>query len=166
MSIRKPLLAAALALAIAPALVPLPLAFAQTAASTTAQQPPLRPSRIEGRLAFLKTELKITDAQTAQWNAFADVVRQNDQLRRARFEQTRASRPQAAPGQPATRPATTAIERLERQQQASEARADELKRYVAAFRPLYATMSDDQKKTADELVGGGGRGQHRRHGRF
>src|SRR5258708_7938518 len=32
---------------------------------------------VEGRLAFLKTELNITDAQTAQWNAFADVVRGN-----------------------------------------------------------------------------------------
>lgn len=30
---------------------------------------------IEGRLAFLKTELKITDAQMAQWNAFADALR-------------------------------------------------------------------------------------------
>jgi hypothetical protein len=32
---------------------------------------------IEGRLAFLKTELKITDAQAPQWNAFADAVRAN-----------------------------------------------------------------------------------------
>src|SRR5690242_8752465 len=27
---------------------------------------------LEGRLAFLKTELKITDVQAPQWNAFAD----------------------------------------------------------------------------------------------
>src|SRR6185437_1141283 len=32
---------------------------------------------LEGRLAFLKTELKITDEQTPQWNAFADTVRTN-----------------------------------------------------------------------------------------
>ena len=32
---------------------------------------------VEGRLTFLKTELKVTDAQTLQWNAFADVVRAN-----------------------------------------------------------------------------------------
>ena len=31
--------------------------------------------RIEGRLAFLKTELKITEAQTAAWNQLADVIR-------------------------------------------------------------------------------------------
>src|SRR6516164_7300947 len=27
---------------------------------------------VEGRIAFLKAELKITDAQTSAWNAFAD----------------------------------------------------------------------------------------------
>src|SRR5689334_19396747 len=32
---------------------------------------------IEGQLAFYKTELRITDAQLPQWNAFADVIRTN-----------------------------------------------------------------------------------------
>ncbi len=32
---------------------------------------------VEGRLAFLKTELKITDAQLPLWNKFADAVRDN-----------------------------------------------------------------------------------------
>jgi hypothetical protein len=32
---------------------------------------------IEGRLAFLKTELKITDAQLPLWNAFAQAMRDN-----------------------------------------------------------------------------------------
>ena len=32
---------------------------------------------VEGRIAFLKTELKITDAQNDTWNAFADVLRNN-----------------------------------------------------------------------------------------
>jgi len=31
--------------------------------------------RIEGRLAFLKTELKISDAQMAAWNQLADAIR-------------------------------------------------------------------------------------------
>jgi len=33
--------------------------------------------RIEGRIAFLRTELKITDAQAGPWNTFADVLRAN-----------------------------------------------------------------------------------------
>src|SRR6266702_525697 len=32
---------------------------------------------VEGRIAFLWTELKITDAQTGAWNAFADALRTN-----------------------------------------------------------------------------------------
>ena len=32
---------------------------------------------VEGRLAFLKTELKITDAQMPRWNTFAEAVRAN-----------------------------------------------------------------------------------------
>src|SRR5579863_9756543 len=32
-------------------------------------------AHIEGRIAFLKTELGITDAQLPQWNAFADALR-------------------------------------------------------------------------------------------
>src|SRR4051794_20741371 len=32
---------------------------------------------VEGRLGFLKTELKITDAQLPLWNAVADVIRAN-----------------------------------------------------------------------------------------
>ena len=32
---------------------------------------------VEGRLAFLKTELKITEAQLPLWNAVADAIRAN-----------------------------------------------------------------------------------------
>src|SRR4051812_26213619 len=73
MSLRKSLSAPAAALALAS------LAPASGSAKTTApasQSRPERPSHIEGRLAFLKTELKITDAQSAQWNALAGLMRQ------------------------------------------------------------------------------------------
>jgi hypothetical protein len=33
--------------------------------------------RVEGRIAFLRTELKITEAQTSAWNGFADALRAN-----------------------------------------------------------------------------------------
>ena len=32
---------------------------------------------IEGRIAFLRTELKITDAQASAWDAFAEALRTN-----------------------------------------------------------------------------------------
>jgi hypothetical protein len=33
--------------------------------------------RVEGRIAFLRAELKITDAQASAWNGFADALRAN-----------------------------------------------------------------------------------------
>ena len=33
--------------------------------------------RVEGRIAFLRAELKITDAQAGAWNTFADALRAN-----------------------------------------------------------------------------------------
>ena len=36
---------------------------------------------IEGRIAFLKAELKITDAQLPQWNTFADALRSDAKRR-------------------------------------------------------------------------------------
>jgi hypothetical protein len=38
---------------------------------------------VEGRIAFLKAELKITDAQAPQWNAFAETLRSNAMSHRA-----------------------------------------------------------------------------------
>ena len=32
---------------------------------------------VEGRIAFLKAELNITEAQMTQWDAFADAIRSN-----------------------------------------------------------------------------------------
>jgi len=34
------------------------------------------PAHIEGQIAFFKAELAITEAETPQWNAFADVLRE------------------------------------------------------------------------------------------
>ena len=124
-----------------------------TAAGTTQAPRPLPPSRIEGRIAFLKTELKITDAQAPQWNAFADVLRQEDKARRDRWEQMRGAR--TAP--------PNALEHLQRSEAMADARAQQVKQYAAAFRPLYAALSDDQKKTADELFAGH-HGRHFHHG--
>ncbi len=39
--------------------------------------------RVDGRLAFIRTELKITDAQMPAWNAFAEAVRSAAQAHNA-----------------------------------------------------------------------------------
>jgi Spy/CpxP family protein refolding chaperone len=152
----------ALAVALGPLLGAGSFALAQPAAQAPAATSPAgaphahadRPSRIEGRLAFLRTELKITDAQQAKWNALADVMRENDKTMRQRMRQMHASG-QAKP--------MNAVEALERREQMSEARAADLKKFVAALRPLYDSLSPEQKKTADELLVHQGR-QHKGHG--
>jgi hypothetical protein len=48
---------------------------------------------------------------------------------------------------------------MERQQTFMKARLDNQAKVLTAFKPLYASLSDDQKKKADELFGErGGRG--------
>ena len=128
--------------------------FAQPAPQAGGPQAPRpeRPSRIEGRLAFLKTELKITDAQTQQWNALAAVMRQQDQTMRDQMRQMREQREQRR-----DKP-LNAVERFERRERMSTAQLERSKQFLAAFKPLYDQLSDEQKKTADELFARGHRG--------
>jgi len=139
-----------------------PAVQGQAAPDRAAQrQRPLPGERIEARLAYLKTALKITPAQEPQWNALADVLRRQARDRDAEIQQRRDARQsQGSPAQPAT-----AIERLERRQEMLTKAAAQTNDLVTAAKPLYATFTDDQKKTADQLLDRGGRhfGHSRRH---
>jgi protein CpxP len=148
----------ALALVVGAVSLPQP-AFSHTAPQAQDQQAQpqqqrqLRPSRIEGRIAFLRAELKITNAQASLFDAVANAMRENDRTMRAAFE-NRQQRTQAA----------SLIDRLDQRQKRAEEMAAATGRLKAAWTPLYASLSDDQKKTADELFahrGGHGMG-HRR----
>jgi hypothetical protein len=113
--------------------------------------------RIEARLAYLKTALKITDAQQPQWEAFASTLRKHAQEMDQRIKAHRAQMAQARHDRKAT-----AIERLERRQAGLAAASARLNDTLAAAKPLYAALSPDQQKVADELLGSG---RHRmRHG--
>jgi len=99
--------------------------------------------RVEGRIAFLKTELKITDAQGAAWNAFADALRANAKS----LGEARASMmPQAGAGQQGL------VDRLALQEKWLAARLEGTRAIKAALTNLVSTLSDEQKKTADELL--------------
>lgn len=103
----------------------------------------MRPfERVEGQLAFFRTELRVTEAQMPQWNAFADVIRaQAGRLRQAMMQGMGAA------GQPATAP-----QLMERHAAALSAQLDATRAVTAALGPLYAALSDEQKRTADELM--------------
>ena len=102
--------------------------------------------RVEGRIAFLRTELKITEVQTSAWNAFADALRTNAQ----KLGEIRASmmpQPGAAQQQ-----VPTLADRLDLQERWLLARLEGTRTLKSAFTKLYETLSDDQKKTANELL--------------
>jgi hypothetical protein len=103
--------------------------------------------RVEGRIAFLRTELKITDAQASSWNAFADALRTNAK-RLGEVRTSMSSHMGTAQQQP---PALT--ERLNLQEQWLIARLEGTRAIKSAFTKMYAVLSDEQKKTASELLG-------------
>ena len=56
--------------------------------------------RVDARLAYVKTALKITDAQQPQWNAFADVLRKQAHERDQQIQAWRARMAQGNPEAP------------------------------------------------------------------
>ena len=102
--------------------------------------------RVEGRIAFLRAELKITDGQTNAWNGFAEVLRANAK----KLAEVRAAMT-AKPGV-AQPKALTIADRLDLQEQWLLARLDGTRTMKAAFAKLNETLSNDQKRTADDLL--------------
>lgn len=117
--------------------------------------------RVEARLTKLKSELKITEAQEAQWNAFAETQRKHALEADKRIEAFRAQKAQNK-----ERPRFNAVERMERQQARLAAMSARMSETLAAMRPLYAALSPGQQKAFDEMRGRHGRhgGHHRRGG--
>jgi len=118
-----------------------------------------RETRVDRRLDFLRTELRITAAQQRQWDDFANAVREEaDQVRGGP-----GPGPGAGPG-PDRRDDPRArndggrfappgvVERLERRQQNLMQRVERVDHLLATLRPLYASFSEDQRRTADELL--------------
>jgi LTXXQ motif family protein len=88
----------------------------------------------------LKAELKITDAQVSQWDRFADALRGTAKSMEAmQHQMMQASAP------------STLAARLARQEEMLTAHLAAVKSLRSALEPLYATLSDEQKKVADGI---------------
>jgi hypothetical protein len=104
-------------------------------------------AHVEGRIAFLKTELKITDAQMPLWNVVADAIR---------------AAPKNMSGMPCMsmmqstmqQQSSTLPEKLAVREKTMTAHLQAFRKFKAAVEPLYAELSDEQKKTADQLLVG------------
>src|SRR5271154_4807543 len=149
--LRTPILAAALLTGVAA--VGLTPALAQTApgpANTTAAPSEARHQAMErmmpgkfvdGRIAFWKAELKITPAEEGQWQQVEAALRENAKALDQTIITTRQDR-----GHMDT------IQRLELREQFAKVRADNDARLLAAFKPLYASLSPEQQRVANQLV--------------
>jgi periplasmic protein CpxP/Spy len=138
-----------------------PAAYAQTQYSAPQDQyhgPQARDShrdrrgdenRPDGRIAFLHQRLGITPAQETAWSQFANEMRHAAETR-IRAPEGREHADQM-----------NAVDRLEQRARMLEMRGAETERMARALRPLYASLSDDQKRIANEVLF---RGQNQRPG--
>jgi hypothetical protein len=101
---------------------------------------PMMAGHTEGRIAFLKAELKITDAQLPLWNAVADAIRASGKSGMGMMDGM-------GMGQTGKLP-----ERLAAREKATTERLEALRKFKSAVDLLYAVLSDEQKKTADEML--------------
>jgi hypothetical protein len=99
----------------------------------------------EGRIAFLKAELAITDAQKGVWDTYAAALKKNLQGMQA-MRQTMGK----------VMEAKTPVERLDAHIAAMDGRLASLKEVKPALAALYGALSDEQKKKADQILTGMG----------
>lgn len=99
---------------------------------------------VDGQLAYVKAELGITDAQAQAWDGYVKAVKD----RATTMQGMHASMMQAMQG-------GTALDRMETHIQAMQAMLDSMKAIVPVTETLYKSLTDEQKKKADLLLGAG-----------
>ena len=99
----------------------------------------------EGRIAFLKAELSVTDQQKEAWEAYAAAIK-NNLAGMQNMRETMMNMMQAK----------SLVESLDAHIAAMESRVAALNELRPPLANLYAALSDDQKKKADELLTGMG----------
>lgn len=114
---------------------------------------PMMGGHTEGVLAFLETELKITPAQTAAWDAFATAYRDFAASRPQMPKKGGGMKGPGAGGQMmGGQDAASFPDRMGTRMQMMEGRLAAMKKLQGAVRPLYAALNAEQKKIADRLL--------------
>lgn len=96
----------------------------------------------KGRLAYLKAELDITDAQGKAWDAYAEAVNERVATMQGMHENMSSMMHEGS-----------AVDRMKARISAMQAMLEALKAVESPTEALYAELSDEQKKKADELIG-------------
>jgi hypothetical protein len=115
-------------------------AMAQASAAPATTGKTTRADRVEARIKSLHDTLQITATQEPQWQAVAEVMRDNAKTTGALIAErvTNAK-------------TMTAVDDLHSYEAIADAHAAGVKKLTAAFETLYASLSDAQKKKADEV---------------
>jgi hypothetical protein len=105
----------------------------------------------EAQIKQLQGALNVTEAQKELWNNLTQVMRGNakdmDTLTKDRAENTKTM---------------NAIEHMKFHSQITEAYLDQQKKFLPPFEALYASMSDEQKKSTDTIFRTGVYGKSKR----
>jgi protein CpxP len=94
---------------------------------------------VEQEVTELRDRLHITPAQQQQFDAFAEILRKNAQDLDALMQQKN--------------PKANAVEDMRFYLQFTEAQAEGLKRLLPVFQALYDSLTDQQKRAADAVMG-------------
>ncbi len=98
---------------------------------------------MEGRLAYLKADLGITDDQASAWEGYATAVRaQHTAMESMHDDMTK------------TMGSGSALDRMDTRIKAMEAMVENLKALKPTTTALYAVLTDAQKDKANQLLGG------------
>jgi hypothetical protein len=99
----------------------------------------------EGKLAFLKSWLSITEAQSGPWNTFADAVR----------AQAKSIAESQQKRMPATGQEWTLPQWVDVHLQTMEEHLAAMKKIKPALEALYQALTPEQRQKADQLIRNG-----------
>ena len=127
-------------------------AAASSSAATTMHQhhSQKRADNVEQRISDLHTQLKITDAQSKQWDAFAQTMRDNARKAAEAFHD-RAQK----------LPTMNADEAMKSYAALTRLHAENMQKLSSAMSDLYAVLSTDQKQVADAMYRNSGPKEHK-----
>jgi LTXXQ motif family protein/Single cache domain 3 len=97
-------------------------------------------ARVEGRLAYAKTLLGITDSEAAAWKAYEDVSRANVQRLRAARQAMITAEQLGSP-----------IDRMQAQTNMMQAQLDARKALQPVTEALYKALTSEQRERADAV---------------
>ena len=103
--------------------------------------------KLDGRLAFLKAELKLTDAQTAAWSTFETAWKAAAQSALAKCDAMNAHMDMDHGD-------TGVLGKLSMMETHMVDHLEVVRAQKAAIEPLFKALTDEQKKTADETLSG------------